>query len=127
MKRSHALLQLSREHHTALVLAKRARACTGDAAASAALLSRITTDYASDLLTHFAIEERELPGALVPIAPELVLRLLDEHAQLRTFLARIHAGDATALQPFGELLAAHVRFEERTLFPCFESTQTSEA
>jgi len=89
-------------------------------------VSRITSDFAADLLSHFATEERELPATLVPIAPEFVLRLLDEHTQLRTFLAHMDAGDETALQPFGELLAAHVRFEERELFPCFESTLASE-
>ncbi|WP_018605578.1 hemerythrin domain-containing protein [Uliginosibacterium gangwonense] len=125
MKRSFPLIQLSREHHTALVLAKRAGTCVGDAAASAALLSRINSEYAPDLLAHFATEERELPGVVAPIAPSLILRLFNEHSQLRAFLARIHAGDVTALQPFGELLAAHVRFEERELFPCFETTSNN--
>lgn len=75
----------------------------------------------ADLLDHFATEERELPATVIPVAPELILRLFEEHAQLRTLLARIETGDLAALPAFGELLAAHVRFEERELFPCFES------
>jgi hypothetical protein len=122
VKRAPTLIQLSREHHAALVLAKHARACAGDAAAGSALLARIKAGHTADLLAHFAAEERELPGALAPIAPELILRLFDEHACLRALLVRIGHGDMSALQPFGELLAAHVRFEERELFPCFETT-----
>ena len=122
MKRAPPLIQLSREHHAALVLAKRARACAGDTATGSALLARINAEDRSDLLSHFATEERELPGPLVPIAPELILRLFDEHARLRALLVRIGNGDISALQPFGDLLAAHVRFEERELFPCFETT-----
>lgn len=121
MKRSFPLVQLSREHHTALVLAKHARTCATNPAGAAALRQRIMAEHTADLLDHFATEERELPGALVPVAPELILRLFEEHTQLRTLLKRIETGDLTALPPFGELLAAHVRFEERELFPCFES------
>ncbi len=127
MKRATPLIELSREHHGALVLAKHARACATNPGDAAALRGHILAKHAAELLEHFSIEERELPGAIVPVAPELILRLFEEHTQLRTLLKRIEAGDLAALSPFGELLAVHVRFEERELFPCFESILTAVA
>jgi len=40
---------------------------------------------------------------------------------------RIGAGDADALWPFGAKLDAHVRFEERKLFPVAEAVLSPEA
>ncbi|TDR70619.1 hemerythrin domain-containing protein [Paludibacterium purpuratum] len=121
MKRSAALVPLSREHHTALVLAKRIASHCDDAAALAELMRQIQTRHAADLLAHFDEEERVLPPVLQGGDPEPVLRLLDEHARLRTLLQRIDADDRQALNEFATLLAAHVRFEERELFPRFEA------
>lgn len=116
MKRSLALRQLSREHHTALSLALRIAKAT-DPAAQAALLARVPPLFRGELEPHFQEEERSLlPQLAAAGETALVARTLDEHAQMRALAAAIAAGDATALAPFGTLLQAHVRFEERELF-----------
>jgi hypothetical protein len=116
MKRSSALRQLSREHHTALSLALRIAKAT-DLAAREQLLASVPALFRGELEPHF----QEGEGSLLPQLAQagetaLVARTLDDHAQLRALAAAIAGGDATALAPFGELLQAHVRFEERELF-----------
>ena len=116
MKRSPALRQLSREHHTALSLALRIAKAT-EPAAQERLLATIPALFRGELEPHFQEEERSLLPQLAQAGETtLVARTLDEHAQMRALAAAIAAGDATALAPFGELLQAHVRFEERELF-----------
>ncbi|PKO33026.1 MAG: hemerythrin HHE cation-binding protein [Betaproteobacteria bacterium HGW-Betaproteobacteria-7] len=116
MKRSPALRQLSREHHTALSLALRI-AKASDPAAQERLLATVPALFRGELEPHFQEEERSLLPQLADAGETaLVARTLDDHAQLRALAAAIAGGDAMALAPFGELLQAHVRFEERELF-----------
>lgn len=113
MKRSPALLKLSREHHTALSLALRIE--RGDNAV--ALMADLPTIFRNELEPHFQEEENALLPRLQAAGEEaLVSRTLAEHAQIRQLVAQIAGGDTASLQPFGELLRAHVRFEERELF-----------
>ncbi|PKO88861.1 MAG: hemerythrin HHE cation-binding protein [Betaproteobacteria bacterium HGW-Betaproteobacteria-12] len=116
MKRSPALLQLSREHHTALSLAMRIAKAT-DQTAQERLLATVPALFRGELEPHFQEEERSLLPQLAQAGETaLVARTLDEHAQMRALAAAIAGGDAAALAPFGRLLQAHVRFEERELF-----------
>lgn len=116
MKRSAALLQLSREHHTALSLALRI-AKAADDAARAPLMRRVPELFAAELDPHFQEEEaRLLPQLAAAGETDLVERTLAEHVEMRAQVARIAAGEADALAVFGRLLQAHVRFEERELF-----------
>lgn len=121
MKRSPLLLQLSREHHAALKLARRAQAAQ-EASAQRQFMRDLVAHWNNELLPHFAEEERLLPPQLDGSGKQaLSAQLLSEHAQLRDLAARILGGETAALEPFGRLLAAHVRFEERILFPCYEA------
>jgi hypothetical protein len=127
MKRSPALSALSREHHTALVWAKRAQAVS-DPQNLGALMAKLVTIFENELEPHFRVEETRLLAALLQCGErELVERTQAEHRALRAAIARIRAGDAEALAPFGAALAAHVRFEERELFPAAEARLSSEA
>lgn len=119
MKRHPALLQLSREHHTALKLALDCRKAreSADGAAEAALLARIPGLFAAELEPHFQCEETDLLPQLEAVGETaLVRRTLEEHRELRRLVACLGRGEAAALLPFAELLQAHVRFEERELF-----------
>lgn len=119
MKRHPHFQDLSREHHSALKLARAARqaAASGDADETTRLARRVADLFATELEPHFRVEEQ---GILVELARAgrhpLVERTLDEHAELRRLAARMAAPDATMLLRFGDLLATHVRFEERELF-----------
>ena len=116
MKRSPALLALSREHHTALSLSVRI-ARMADAEAEAALLIRVPAVFDAELEPHFQEEEQGLMPALVAAGElALVARTLAEHGAMRNLMTHIRSGDVVSLKLFGQQLAAHVRFEERELF-----------
>lgn len=116
MKRRPALLQLSRDHHTALVLAKRIAAAHDDDAIDA-LIATVPGTFAHELEPHFQAEEGDLlPRLQAAGEAALVARTLDEHRLLRALADRIGAGDRASLAPFGLALHDHVRFEERELF-----------
>ena len=119
MKRSQLLIQLSREHHAALVMAKRARSIKADAGNE--FLRDFEARWNKELAPHFSEEERMLPP-LLEAAGEVSLaeRLRSDHQQLRLLSRRLIGGDIEAGEPFGKLLADHVRFEERELFPRYE-------
>jgi hypothetical protein len=123
MKRGPELRALSDDHHRALVLARRAAeaAARGGADAVEALWRAVRREYEADLAPPFAIEEALL---LPPIgragAAALVSRVEEDHASLRAW-ALDGPHDSATLAAFGERLRAHVRFEERELFPFAEA------
>lgn len=124
MKRSAFLQPLSREHHTALSLAKRCEraASSGDPAQLIESCNRVAEQFSRDLVPHFGVEERELLPMLEAAGQKaLVERTLLEHSQLRALHASLQQnGTADTLDSFARLLSAHVHFEESELFQAFE-------
>ncbi|MBL8447441.1 MAG: hemerythrin domain-containing protein [Zoogloeaceae bacterium] len=127
MKRATFLLDLSREHHTALALAHRVRKALkiGDGLELLEIGQDVTAGFESELLPHFSKEEFELlPFLLACGEVELVERTRAEHrglTRMATEIARaVAAGGDEGLEShlvnFAEMLVAHVRFEERQLF-----------
>ncbi|RTE64623.1 hemerythrin domain-containing protein [Amphritea opalescens] len=115
MNRSDILKPLSREHHTALVHVKRIleQAAKGEKA----VLNYWQQEGAqlqAELADHFSEEESLVEGVQEP----LLQRFREEHQALRLLMA---APNAENLQAFAHLLKAHIRFEERELFPCLEA------
>lgn len=133
MKRSDQLLQLSREHHTALVLAKRAqRLAAGQPMAAEIFMGELPVIFADELEPHFQVEEIALLSALraaeaTAEVVAMVERTLLEHNRLRELAQRIGGRDFSSLAAFGDLLGAHVRFEERELFNTAEALLSEEA
>jgi len=119
VKRSPHLVPLSREHHTALSLARRIQKHADDAPALAVLAEQVR-DGTAELLAHFAQEESLFLPHRLELHPALSQRLGDEHARLRAYMERVGRGDQGCMLEFATLLIAHVRFEERELFPAFE-------
>ncbi|HXV34245.1 MAG TPA: hemerythrin domain-containing protein [Gaiellaceae bacterium] len=134
MKRHRALVPLSHDHHHALVEARRLRrAADGPEPreAGAAFLAF----FAAETVHHFR-EEEELVFPLTvgfDEAREPLVRVLLEHQRLHALVAELEAGLADGgpvadeLRQLGELLEAHVRFEERELFPLIERLVAGEA
>lgn len=120
MKRSEALRSLSRDHHHALVAAQRLR-LGEDVAESAAEFESFWTEHGR---RHFQTEEE----VLLPLWAKLgraderaVARLALEHLRIRTMAMVVAEGPTRKrLQDLGDLLVAHVRFEERCLFDLIE-------
>lgn len=116
MKRRPALIPLSREHHTALKLAKRI-ADTTAIGAQDELMKALPTLFAAELEPHFQSEEADLLPRLEAAGEhELVARTLAEHHAMRALCARLAEGDRASLSALGTALHDHVRFEERELF-----------
>ena len=125
MKRSPELAVLSREHHVALELALRLTRTPSTAVD--ALRTDALAFWRGECSEHFRLEETLLLPALAEHAgaedPDL-LRIRNEHTDLRRRFVELEhdpAIDSAALKDLGERLAAHVRFEERTLFGRVES------
>jgi hemerythrin-like domain-containing protein len=123
MKRSAALASLSRDHHQALVVAQTLRRATEATAAEAR--AAFLDYWTGHGRLHFRLEEELLFPAYAghgdPQDP-VVLRALGEHAMIRhrADVLAARSADPDALEQLGTALAAHVRLEEREVFPLIE-------
>jgi len=124
VKRSDALKALSRQHHQGLFVAMRLKRATPDTARQAR--EAFLVFWASEGRGHFRAEEEVLLPTFAAHAPpdhEAVVRVLVEHVDLRrrsSELARDAEPMPEELRELGELLEAHIRHEERVLFPLIE-------
>lgn len=119
MKRDERLRDLSDDHHSALVLARRARnaGAYAHSVKQGEVWGAVASAFAQDLAPHFAIEEQLLLPALEGVGEgALAERVRAEHVCLRALLDDPRPLDVR-LSEFGALLRDHVRFEERELFP----------
>lgn len=123
MKRNPVLQPLSREHHTALVLAKACERAvkSGDEGVIQKTCQRAIQAFSDELEPHFQIEEQSfLPLLRSTETQPLAERTWADHQQLRALLKDLRQNNIEALDSFGKCLSAHVRFEERELFPVIE-------
>jgi iron-sulfur cluster repair protein YtfE (RIC family) len=130
MKRSEALIELSRDHHQALRQAVRMKRAT-DADADE-VRADVLAFWREEGAKHFRIEEDILlPGFAAAGDPgdEAVVRVLVDHVWIRERMERLAARglDLEALHELGKRLDAHVRHEERTLFPLIEEALGADA
>lgn len=122
MKRSPELTPLSHDHHQALFAAQQLKRADDPGPAVEALLA-FWRAHGRD---HFRIEEEILlPGWLDrdPTAErQMAARVSEEHLAIRALVRRAEREGLSGeqLRELGVLLADHVRFEERELFPCIE-------
>jgi hypothetical protein len=131
MKRHPALIPLSRDHHDGLVQAVRLRraATDGGAAGRLAAAREFGEFFRNEERVHLREEEEELFPLLLrhaPLQPALLREARVQHIQLegfaRTLEIAVAAGavDRETLDATGALLDAHIRLEERQLFPLIE-------
>ena len=122
MKRSPALQVLSRDHQHALDVALRLR--RADATTVRDAVHRLLTFF-EEGERHFRAEESCLVPALLPCDSAWAAaleRMACDHAAIREQVAAITKSDykLPLARSVGSLLQAHVRFEERVLFPMLE-------
>ena len=123
MKRSSPLLGLSREHHEALVLARRAAGTLPTSETAPHQREHLLGRWYEQFAPHFATEEEVLLPALVAAGEAgPAAEALAQHTELRRLVERLRDGDMAALPAWGEAMLAHVRFEELALFPLAERT-----
>jgi mannose-6-phosphate isomerase-like protein (cupin superfamily) len=137
VRRHPALAPLSRDHHGALAEAAAARrAAEADPRGRLEAGRRFGAFFAGRAVTHFRAEEEDLFPLLAPRdaedAPDALVRALVDHVRLHALAGRIGAAVAREAVPgellgeAGELLEAHVRLEERVLFPLIERSVDEE-
>jgi hemerythrin-like domain-containing protein len=123
MPRTGPLLALSRDHHGALVLGRDAKraAATGNCAVWLDTIARVEDYWRRNMAAHCVEEERLIQLAREKLDAGAVARFLCEHAELRELAAGPSSLEPRArLSRFGELVTAHVRYEERVFFPQLE-------
>jgi len=129
MKRHLDLQSLSRDHHQALVVARRLKHVNDeDAVAARAAFLEFWHRHGQ---LHFRVEEEVLlPGFASAGGAEDpgVARVLHEHAEVRLRALQLQGRTASVQRQreLGEMLAAHVRFEEGDLFPAIEAALSPE-
>jgi quercetin dioxygenase-like cupin family protein/iron-sulfur cluster repair protein YtfE (RIC family) len=127
MKRHPALVPLSHDHHHALVEARRLRRAA-DTPESAAAATAFLRFFADQTVRHFREEEELLFPRVLEFeeARELLVQALLEHQRLHALTAQLQQSVSAGgeiedlMRELGELLEAHVRLEERRLFPLIE-------
>jgi hypothetical protein len=123
MRRSPELAPLSRDHHRALAVAMWLRRDAPEAR------ERFAEFWAADGPAHFAVEEAVLTTELLSGDEDWsagVARMTAEHRELEELAGRLVGGDREAGGTLGERLDAHVRYEERELFPMLEERAGAE-
>ncbi|KAA3629385.1 MAG: hemerythrin domain-containing protein [Proteobacteria bacterium] len=136
MKRHDGLQPLSREHHPALVQAKRLRDFAGNAAQARELGLAFLGFWDAEIAQHFRDEEELLLPLLAQRAGDdagEIMETLAQHVQLRRSVMQLRrlSGanapvDAPLLNALGDGLKSHVRFEEDVLFPFAEQNLPEE-
>jgi hypothetical protein len=123
VRRSAALAALSRDHHHALEAALRLRRAGADDVDAA--VAHLQAFWDPRGCRHFAIEERLILPALAQTDDdwrEATARVRDEHARIRAAVDGLATGAGgaalEAAHGLGQLLHAHVRFEERHSSAC---------
>lgn len=137
MKRHPSLVPLSHDHHHALVEARRlGRGADGEDSERRAVTAGFLRFFSTETVRHFREEEERLFPALVGgngAGSDLLVQALLEHQRIHALVGRLERGlaageaDAATMRELAELLVAHVRLEERRLFPLIEEVVSEEA
>lgn len=124
LKRHKALQPLSREHHYGLLLGWKIR--TGFTKGIAVERMKAYADwfFQQHLTSHFDMEEKNV-FPLLGLEHPMIVRAMNEHVLLRQLFA---ANDDLGyhLSQIEDVLEAHIRFEERELFPQIQKVATEE-
>lgn len=134
MSRDDRLVRLSRDHHHALVLALRVQRelPSADDRAATTLIGDAIRFWSAGLQPHIEVENDALLASLATHGDEGLAhagRLQREHRELDEAIAAVRNGGnvaarRSALDRFGVLLGAHVRWEERELFEWMQQRLT---
>jgi hemerythrin-like domain-containing protein len=132
VKRHPALVPLSHDHHAELVQARRLRLASGSDVPEARLAAatQYVAAFFTETVNHFRVEEEQLFPLFVRRGGgnPLLQQILAEHEELRELASalrdQVAAGAATGetMVQLADALDAHVRCEERELFPLIEQT-----
>ncbi len=132
MIRHKAIARLSRDHHRALVQAMAMKRVDDQSVAGVA--AGFVDFFDNDAQRHFEIEEQVLVPMFLEFAglghaeDSVLGQVLREHAEIRAFVQTLRRGGAATetVRELGRRLDAHVRLEERRLFPMIQDLLSEE-
>jgi hemerythrin-like domain-containing protein len=139
MKRTPELRTLSEDHHHGLVQARRLRkAAEGDEADLAETVVKGFLDFwQKDTALHFRKEEEILLPVMARYGGDLyrepLVEMIQDHARIRGLVMQLSdeaiGGNVRpeTLHEIGERLEAHIRLEERVVFPLIEESLSEAA
>jgi hemerythrin-like domain-containing protein len=133
MKRHPSLREFSDDHHQGLVNARRLRrAASGEGSNPASTAQDFLDFWRRDTSHHFRKEEDVLLPVLARYGGDLderpILQMLTQHARIRGLAMQLsdeleqEEVRKDTLRTLGEQLEAHIRLEEREVFPLIEET-----
>lgn len=135
-RRHDSLIPLSREHQYALMLCLRIHRGLIEHDADANWLQSkagvAVRFFEGEMVSHFQAEEEILFPAMRDLtgAPRIIDELLEEHEKVRRLIDRLREIEpgslASTLMAFADTLEAHIRKEERELFPIYEQQASAE-
>lgn len=128
IKRSKALVALSREHHEGLLLCWKIReGCRNNIAAQR--ISDYTFHFYNHFLAPHFVQEEDVLFSVLPANDSLIIEAISQHEALRkliNILREENQQDTQYLLAFADELDKHIRFEERELFGYIESKLSAE-
>ncbi|CAN5675133.1 hypothetical protein BH24ACT22_BH24ACT22_07210 [soil metagenome] len=138
MKRHPDLREFSDDHHQGLVNALRLkRTAAGEGVTPVEAARAFLKFWREDTSLHFRKEAEVLLPVVARYGGDLeqdsVVQMLVQHARIRGLAMQLgdelDLGDVQTetLQALGEQLKAHIRLEERVLFPAIEESLPKEA
>ena len=138
MKRHPSLRRLSDDHHGGLVQARRLRrAASGEGETPSEAARAFLRFWDEDTRIHFREEEEVLLAVYArhggDLGAEPVRRMVSDHARIRGLVlglgeeAESGKVDRETLREIGEHLDAHIRLEEREVFPLIEGLLPEQA
>lgn len=127
LKRNANLVWLSRDHHDGLLIGWKVHRGFALGRPLAVMSEFITQQFAHHLEPHF-IEEEQWLFAKLDVHDDLRKEAEAQHSSLRQIVAGLSSNTSEALvNKFIDALDAHIRFEERELFPHIEQQLGEEA
>ncbi len=124
MKRLQVLIPLSHDHRHALVEARRLRRAANRDDDPSGAATAFVRFFRTSSVAHFREEEEVLFPLVIDVkeAHALLVQALLDHQHLHALVATLEAGRnvRATMSELGERLEAHVRLEERQLFPLIE-------
>lgn len=130
IKRTPEIMPLSREHHFSLLFSWKINQGLKSGISTERIIRYVAYFWENNLRLHFEQEEVVL---FKPFKDNpLVIQALQEHKEARNMIHSLLERKGTeteqksVLKVLSELITAHVRTEERTIFPELESRMTSE-
>jgi iron-sulfur cluster repair protein YtfE (RIC family) len=126
IKRNENIIPLSKDHHTTLLFCWKLTQGVKLGSDATVMKNYVSYFWKDHMEPHFREEEEIL---FAPLVDDMVQKAIAEHHQIKEQVDKVlHSeGDATAaaLTTLSTMVDAHVRYEERQLFPHLEQALTT--